>query len=94
MTAKCVLFDTGFITRTPAALVALMSAQVTEYSLIERHQSGDFGDLSPEDWSANERAVADGGRVFSSYRVAPDTKVWVITEADRSSTTLLLPSDY
>ena len=94
MAEKCTLFDAGFIVRTPGALLALIDAQVSEYSLVERHQAGDFGELCDEDRSANLRAIEKGGRVFSSYVVAPDTKVWVITEADRSVTTLLLPSEY
>jgi hypothetical protein len=94
MTDSCILFDTGFIVRTPGALLALIEAQVSESSLIERHQAGDLGELCDEDWSANTRAIECGGRVFSSYRVQANTKVWVITEADRSITTLLLPSEY
>ncbi len=94
MTDSCILFDTGFIVRTPAALLALIEAQVSESSLIERHQAGDFGELCDEDRSANTRAIERCGRVFSSYRVQANTKVWVITEADRSITTLLLPSEY
>ena len=94
MAEKCTLFDTGFVVRTPGALLALIDAQVSETSLVERHQAGDFGELCEEDRTANERSIEKGGRVFSSYAVAPDTKVWVITEADRSVTTLLLPSEY
>jgi hypothetical protein len=94
MAEKCILFDTGFIVRTPGALLALIEARVSEYSLIERHQAGDFGDLCEEDRAANVRAIAEGTRVFSSYSIAPDVKVWVITEADRGVTTLLLPSEY
>jgi len=94
MAERCTLFETGFVVRTPGALLALIDAQVTEHSLVERHQAGDFGELCEEDRTANVRAIERGGRVFSAYAVAPDTKVWVITEADRSVTTLLLPSEY
>ena len=94
MAEKCTLFDAGFIVRTPGALLALIDAQVSETRLVERHQAGDFGELCEEDRTANVRAIERGGRVFSSYVVGPDTKVWVITEADRSVTTLLLPSEY
>ena len=94
MADKPVLFDTGFIVRTPGAMLALIEAQVTESRLIERHQSGDFGELCDEDVSTNWDAIRLGGRVLSSYPVDPRTKVWVITEADRSVTTLLLPSEY
>jgi hypothetical protein len=94
MADKPVLFDTGFIVRTPGAMTALIEAQVTESRLIERHQSGDFGELCDEDVAHNWDAVRHGGRVLSSYPVDAHTKVWVITEADRSVTTLLLPSEY
>jgi len=94
MADKPVLFDTGFIVRTHGAIAALMAAQVSESSLIQRHTSGDFGQLCPEDQEQNRHAIAQGGRVMSSYELATQTKVWVITEADRSVTTFLLPSEY
>ena len=80
--------------RTPGALLALVEAQVTESRLIERHLSGDFGELCDEDRASNRHAIHQSGRIFSSYQVDAQTKVWVITEADRSVTTLLLPSEY
>ena len=94
MADKAVLFDTGFIVRTPGALLALIEAQVTESRLIERHLSGDFGELCDEDQASNRHSISEGGRILSSYQVDEQTKVWVITEADRSVTTLLLPSEY
>jgi hypothetical protein len=94
MADKVCLFSVGTLVSTPGALLALMEADVTPLSLVMRHVSGDFGDLCDEDRAANDLAVVEGTRVFSSYVVAPDTKVWVITEADRSVTTLLLPSEY
>jgi len=66
-------------------------------TLLARHAFGDWGELCEEDRVANEGAVASGGRVFSSYEVGIGlnaTKVWVITEADRSSTCCLLPEEY
>jgi len=94
MSEKTVLFDTGYVVRTPGALLALMEAHVSESSLIERHLSGDFGEVCAEDVEANRRAIAEGTRVLSSYRLGSGAKVYVITEADRSVTTLLLPSEY
>lgn len=94
MSEKSVLFDAGYVVRTPGALVALVAAQVSETRLIERHCSGDFGELDAEDQQANRRAIAEGGRVLSSYALDTHTTVWVITEADRSVTTLLLPEEY
>ncbi len=61
--------------------------------LLERHQSGDWGEAPAEDARENEFSVKHGFRVLSSYRVAGE-RLWVITEADRSATTLLLPDEY
>ena len=60
---------------------------------LTRHAAGDWGDLDAEDAAANEEALTDGGRLFSAYGTG-DNRVWVITEADRSVTTVLLPEDY
>ena len=62
--------------------------------MIRRHGSGDWGDLSADDVAANSEALKDGDRLMSAYSDVFDFKVWVITEADRSSTTILLPEDY
>ena len=59
-----------------------------------RHAAGDWGEVDAEDWSLNDQAVLDGTRLLSAYRTLKGEKLWVITEADRSSTTLLLPSEY
>jgi hypothetical protein len=70
---------------------------------IRRHAAGDWGDVPPEDWRANNRSLDDGTRLLSAYRLpeamrdaisAPDDRLWIITEADRSVTTLLWPSEY
>lgn len=63
------------------------------WPLIVRHARGDWGDLEAEDRAANDRAVRFGGRIFSTYTV-PRGRVWIITEADRSATTILLPEEY
>ncbi len=62
--------------------------------IIRRHGAGDWGDLTQEDMILNNQALKDGDRLFSAYETEFDFKVWVITEADRSSTTILLPEDY
>lgn len=62
-------------------------------SLIGRHIKGDWGDLDDEDKQANQRALIDGGRLFSAY-VVDERKVYIITEADRSSTTVLFAEEY
>ena len=61
---------------------------------VNRHWSGDWGDLCAEDKDANEQALQLGGRLFSSYRDRNGVKFWIITESDRSATTVLLPDDY
>jgi hypothetical protein len=93
MSEKTILFDTGFVVRTPGAFLALLEADVSETWLIERHQSGDFGQLCEEDRQQNLRALEAGGRILSRY-VLRSGVVWVITEADREVTTVLLPSEY
>jgi hypothetical protein len=61
---------------------------------LSRHAQGDWGDLCEEDTEQNERALQGGSRLFSSYRSVADRTFWIITEADRSVTTVLLPNDY
>jgi hypothetical protein len=61
---------------------------------VRRHAWGDWGDVGPEDAQANERALHEGSRVFSAYALATGKRLWVITEADRTSTTVLLPDEY
>jgi len=61
---------------------------------LQRHLNGDWGDLCDEDRRSNDAALKNGDRLFSSYRITPDLKLWIITEWDRSITTLLLPSEY
>ncbi|WP_427773426.1 hypothetical protein [Comamonas thiooxydans] len=87
-------FSPGQIVATPGALAALEEHKVTPLRLLARHLSGDWGDLPPEDAQLNDLALQSEGRLLSSYVIGTDTKIWVITEWDRSVTTLLLPSEY
>lgn len=87
-------FSPGQIVATPGALAVLEEHKVTPLSLLARHLFGDWGDLPPEDAQLNDLALQSEGRLLSSYVIGPDTKIWVITEWDRSVTTLLLPSEY
>ncbi len=90
------LFPLGRLVATPGALVLLRRSSAGEDllpTLLERHQSGDWGEVPAEDARENEFSVRHGFRVLSSYRVAGE-RLWVITEGDRSATTLLLPSEY
>jgi hypothetical protein len=89
------LFSLGRVFGTPAALDAMHRANVTATELLLRHHSGDWGDINSEDIGLNEAALEIGARIFSVYKLAQTgATIWVITEADRSSTTLLLPEDY
>jgi hypothetical protein len=87
-------FQLGQMVATPGALDALAEAGQAAFGFIQRHQSGDWGDLSEEDKRENEFSVDKYLRIFSAYHTSKGEKLWVITEADRSVTTLLLPSEY
>lgn len=88
------LFSLGQLVATPGALEALATVGRTPLEFLARHATGDWGELCAEDREANHEALKQGTRIFSSYQVTPDLKVWVITEADRSVTTILLPDEY
>lgn len=94
------LFPSGQIAITPGADDLLAEANLHWIRILARHLSGDWGDLDEEDKRANDLALTEGSRVFSSYQVREDQergseqRIWVITEADRSATTILLPSEY
>jgi hypothetical protein len=85
----------GQVMATPGALDALATADVTPLELLRRHALGDWGEVDAHDKQANDRALLEGTRLLSAYTL-PITreKVWIITEWDRSVTTLLLPSEY
>jgi hypothetical protein len=87
-------FSPGQLVATPAALKALEDAGQSALSFISRHVRGDYGDMDVHDCRANDLAIKEGARVFSSYLTLKGTKIWCITEADRSSTCLLLPEEY
>ncbi len=87
-------FELGQIVATTGAAETLAQAEIEPLTLITRHVTGDWGDMVEEDKLANEEAVTYGHRVFSSYLLESGAKIWVITEWDRSYTTLLLPDEY
>ncbi len=89
-----VRFPLGQMVATPGALEALKTAGEDAMRYFVRHQRGDWGEMDAEDALANEVAVRQGLRILSVYRLGTGVKVWVITEADRSATTILLPSEY
>jgi len=87
-------FPLGQVVATPGALHALALLEEQPLPYLSRHARGDWGNLCPEDALANDEALEGGGRIFSSYRLRDRTKIWIITEADRSSTCILLPEEY
>lgn len=86
-------FPLGGLSGTPGALDHLASAGVSPATLLDRHARGDWGDLDHEDARLNDAALIHGTRLLSAYLVAGE-KVWIITEWDRSRTTILLASEY
>lgn len=88
-------FALGRIVATPGALDALEQAVVSPTELVGRHLSGDWGNVDEADWQANDRALLEGARLLSAYALpVTGERIWVITEWDRSLTTLLRPDEY
>jgi len=87
-------FPLGQIVATPGALAALERAGQAAEAFLRRHTAADWGEIPDEDRGYNNSAVANGERLLSAYSTRLGEKIWVITEWDRSATTLLLPSEY
>lgn len=92
-------FELGRVVATPGAAevlgVGVLDWRLNAAGYVARHHGGDWGEVPPEDARENERSVREGFRILSSYRVGEaGARIWIITEADRSSTCLLLPSEY
>lgn len=87
-------FPPGQIVATPGALEALSDAGQTPLEFLRRHLMGDWGEVDATDAAENELALQEGYRLLSAYRTKLGVKLWIITEADRSVTTLLLPDEY
>ncbi|WAJ37287.1 DUF6094 domain-containing protein [Pseudomonas sp. GOM7] len=90
------LFPPGQIVMTAAVHHLVETGQLNPTSFLQRHLNGDWGNLDADDWNLNRQALTHGDRLFSSYDVdaGDESRLWIITESDRSQTTLLLPSDY
>ena len=86
------MFPLGQTVITSTALAVLSALDIT--GALNRHRTGDWGEVGKEDGRANERALKNGERLLSVYHAADGTKFWIITEWDRSLTTVLLPEDY
>lgn len=87
-------FEPGQIVATPGVLEEFRASGEDPLTYLVRHLNGDWGDLSEEDKQENELSLREGFRILSAYTLSNGTKIWVISEADRSATTFLLPSEY
>lgn len=94
MNMGCARFALGMVVSTPAALEVLRAAGQDVVPYLVRHSRGDWGELCEEDKHQNEMAVAHESRLLSCYTLPTQDQIWIITEADRSVTTVLLPEDY
>jgi len=88
------LFKLGRVVATPGCLEAFEETKQSGWEFLTRHARGDWGNVDEHDRQANEDALQDGSRIFSVYHLNDETKIYVITEADRSSTCCLLPKEY
>lgn len=93
-TAGVARFPLGRLFLTPGAIEALETSGQQPFDFLRRHQSGDWGDLGREDQRENEFSISRALRILSKYHTAKGEALYVITEADRSATTILLPSEY
>jgi hypothetical protein len=89
-----VKFSPGNIVATPGALEALRASGDDLLAYVIRHLAGDWGDIDEHDRRENELSLIHGFRLLSAYTLNSGTKIWIITEADRSVTTILLPDEY
>lgn len=87
-------FSLGRVVATPGALRAFALADEGYLPYLARHTSGDWGEVCPEDARANDQALEERERLLSSYALPDGTRFWIMTEADRSSTCILLPEEY
>lgn len=95
-------FPLGRVVATPASLEVAQQHGVNLLTLVARHAAGDWGHVSPDDWKENDLSLERGFRILSAYPIDPQkdcrgfgsNTIWIITEADRSVTTILLPDEY
>jgi len=87
-------FPLGRIVATPGALAALQAAGQQPHEFLVRHVQGDWGNVPDEDRQENELSLREGFRILSAYHTRLGEQLWIISEADRSATTILLPSEY
>ena len=89
-----ILFSLGRVLATPGALDALQRNHLGAWTYLSRHVAGDWGDLDRHDRAENALSLREGFRLLSAYALPDRTRLWIITEANRSATTLLLPDEY
>lgn len=87
-------FPLGRVVATPGALEALQESGEDPSPYLRRHNGGDWGEVDESDRRENEVSLQNGFRILSAYKLRTDVTIWIITEADRSSTTILLPEEY
>ena len=87
-------FSPGSVVATPGILEAFRASGDDPLAYLVRHIAGDWGEVNAEDWRANEESLLHELRLLSVYTMSNGTKFWIITEADRSATTFLLPDEY
>ena len=92
MQEKAKQFPTGRLLCTPGAMNSVGRDEMM--AAYFRHRKGDWGEVCPEDWRSNDQAIRSGMRILSAFHTRTGQKFWIITEADRSATTILLPEDY
>ena len=88
------VLELGFVVATSGALRALEAARQSADEFLARHEAGDWGELGEADWDENGLSLREGFRILSAYTLRTGVKIWIITEADRSATTVLLPEEY
>jgi hypothetical protein len=93
MAEKKRLFDTGYVIRSASAWNAMRKTGVSEWSLLERHQTGNHGIVGPAQQRSNSRGIAGSGRVFSAYRLL-EQHVWVVTDLELRVTFVMTPREY
>lgn len=89
-----IFFSPGQVVATPGAIEALHASGEPPYEFLMRHLTGDWGEVDAQDRQENEQSLLHGWRILSAYTLSNGRKIWIITEADRSSTCLLLPDEY
>ena len=87
-------FHLGNIVSTTHSFEHCEKNRFALFSYLVRHANGDWGDVCKEDWKSNDEALKNGERLLSEYKLPDDRRIWIITEWDRSATTLLFPEDY